>query len=381
MKKIIKSAICGVTALAVIVPCSIFAVRKNAKAVEGQTTAPASVVSSTSTAPETTTVTTTTTTAKTNANAKKSNGKKPTNTGKTKTTTTTTQKKKTPKVNYVYKKSELLKNVNSVRRWNASNGKMSVKAEQVELKLNKYVDGKKTNDTVKKYAYVAVIKGTPDGFKSIAANQSTGKPADTVLNIAEKANAVFAVNGEMCNHNTKTFKGFFNAADDSDNGTVIKNGRVAQSVKTSPSLAMYKNGKWEYPVFVSPDNTAELISNGVITTMSYTYPVLWNGKPYITEGNVIAPMWNERDTVDSDPQNHFYNDHTLIGQIDKNTYVVAISDGFGRGFLCDIMQELGVQNAFWANGGHCSSMYIKGYGVVNRVGDKKLCLAADIMYF
>lgn len=269
------------------------------------------------------------------------------------------------------KKSKLLSNKVSVQRWSANSGKMKVNAEKIKLNLN--------GET--RYAYVATIKGAPSYFKSFASLHTTGKSVDTILNIARNQGLTFAVNGEMCNHDKKSFKGFYNSADDSENGTVIKNSKIPQAIAPNPSLTMTKDGKWEYPVSVGPDNAQALINSGVITSVSYTYPVLWNGEPYLVDGGVLAPMWNERDTMADNIQKHFYNDHTLIGQIDANTYVVAISEGFGRGYLCDIMQEMGVQNAFWANGGHCSAMYIQGYGVVNRQNDGGLCLAADIMGF
>ena len=269
------------------------------------------------------------------------------------------------------KPSKLLAGKTSVSRWSASNGKMKVNAEKIKLNLN----------GATRYAYVAVIKGPASGFKSYASILSTGKTVDSIANLSKFNNLTFSVNGEMCNHDKESFKGFYNSADDSTNGTVIKGSKIAQAVDATPSLTMTKDGKWEYPVLVGKDNAQSLINSGVITSVGYTYPVLWNGEPYYVDGGVLAPMWNERDTKADNYSKHFYNDHTLIGQIDANTYVVAISEGFGRGYLCDIMQEMGVQNAFWENGGHCASMYIKGYGVVNRPGDNKLCSAADIMGF
>lgn len=283
----------------------------------------------------------------------------------------TKEKTKTNAQKEKEKKSKLIPGKVSVNRWSASGSKMKVNAEKIKLNLN----GKT------RYAYVAVIKGPASGFKSYASVLSTGKSVDTISNISKYNNLIFSVNGEMCNHDKESFKGFYNSADDSPNGTVIKGSKIAQAVDSTPSLTMTKDGKWEYPVWVGKDNAQLLINSGVVTSVGYTYPVIWNGKPYYIDGGVLAPMWNERDTTPDNYSKHIYNDHTMIGQIDTNTYVVAISEGFGRGYLCDLMQEMGVQNAFWANGGHCSAMYFKDYGVVNRPGDKALCSTADVMGF
>lgn len=283
----------------------------------------------------------------------------------------TTKEEKTKSQKEKEQKSKLIPGEISVNRWSASASKMKVTAEKIKLNLNGTI----------RYAYVAVIKGSASGFKSYASVLATGKTVDTISNLSKFNNLTFSINGEMCNHDKESFKGFYNSADDSPNATVIKGSKIAQSVNSTPSLIMTEDGKWEYPVWVGKDNAQSLIDSGVITSVGYTYPVIWDGEPYYIDGGILAPMWNERDTKADNYSKHFYNDHTLIGQIDANTYVVAVSEGFGRGYLCDIMQEMGVQKAFWANGGHCAAMYIKGYGVVNRPGDNKLCSSADIMGF
>ncbi|MBP9989747.1 MAG: phosphodiester glycosidase family protein [Ruminococcus sp.] len=365
MNKIVKSAICLAVSVSLVTPIVYFTSSKKKAAAEQTQTVQQS---------ETTTTTTTTTT--TVAPTTETTTQEITSVVTPESTTKaelTTQKQ-------IFEKSNILKNSYSVQKWDVSNNGMSAHAEKIKVYLNKYVDGKKTNEKVEKYVYIAEITGAPSGFKTIAASQSTGLGVDTVANMAKKTGAVFAVNGEMCDHNKENYHGFYNGWGDVTTATVIKNSAVPQAIDACPSLTMNADGTWEYPVIVSPENVNSLISQGVFSTVSYTYPVIWRGQPYYTEG-VLAPMWNERTLENSNASKHFYNDYTLVGQIDANHYVVTISDGFGRGYLIDMMNELGVQNAYWANGGHCSAMYIKGYGVVNRPNDHKLCSAADMMYF
>lgn len=385
MNKYIKSAICVIAAAAVITPTTIYASNKKSqvelKAPDLSTSVTTTVATTEKVKETTTTATTTTTsaTAKAEETTKKSTPAV-TAPGQVKKSTTKAVKttKAAKKVVFNYKPSELLKGKQSVRRWNVSDGKTSVKAEQIELKLTE--NGAPNGKAITRYAYVALVKSTPDGLKSLAAKQVTGNTVDVVATMASKSNALFAVNGEMCNHDKKSFRGFFNAADDSVDATVIKNGAIAQSAKTSPSLTMDNKGNWQYPVYVSPNNAQELINSGVITSVSYTYPLIWNGEPFKWDG-CYSPLLHETDTRADNPSKHWYNDKTLVGQIDANTYAFAVSEGFGTKFLIDILQEMGAKNIYWGNGGHCATMYIKGYGSVNREGDSNPCLAADIMYF
>lgn len=372
MKTNIKKVIALVMIMALAIPFSGSAIN-NYKQAKQQAVTQATAVSASSENAETTTSTTTTTSAVTAAaKSASSNSKKK----------TTTVADETTIAEVANKTSKIVNGAKYSKSYTASSNGMSVYAEKIKLTLPVYENGKKTSKTVNRFAYIAVIQGNPSKFKSIAASQSTGKTVDTVTNAARAVNATFAVNGEMCNHNTTTYDGFLNAATDQPTATVIKNSKIAQSNQVTPSLTMTKDGVWEYPVNVGKDNAQSLIDSGVITSIGYTYPVIWRGeKFYIENGAAIAPMWFEFGLLTSNKKNKYYNDHVLVGQIDAQTYVVGVSESFGRGYLCEIFENMGVQNAYWGNGGHCATMYIKGYGVVNRPNDTKLCGAADIMYF
>lgn len=282
----------------------------------------------------------------------------------------------------LFSSSKLLEGEKAVDSWRASSGDKKVYAEKIELDLNVYDEnGVMTNETVKRNIYIAKIDVPASEFKSIAALQSTGERADTLENIAKNVNAVFAVNGEMSSHKREEFFGFFNAATDAVDATVIKHSAVAQLGSPSPSLTMSNTGVWQYPVSIERGNIDSLIDSGVITSISYTYPVLWNGKPwYIENGIAIAPMWNERSLTPDNPSGGYFNDHVIVGQVDADTYIVMISEGFNRGYMCDLLDDLNVRNAYWNNGGHCATMYVKGHGVINRPGDTHLCHAASALY-
>lgn len=371
MNKILKSAICVAVSASLVTPVVYFASHKKSVKAAENPSAKITTVAETTTQTTTQTTVTETTVAETTAEA--------TTTAQTnslvaaqKTLATAAAKRE------VIKPSQLVANGKCVESWDVSSNGMRAHVEKLKVDLSQYERGPAT--TTYRYMYLAKITGPQTGFKTAAASQATGQKVDTVTNMAKKMGAVFAVNGEMCDHKLENYHGFLNGWGDTATATVIKNSAVPQAVSASPSLTMDKNGNWEYPVIVTPENAQSLINDGIISTISYTYPVIWRGERYITEGGV-APMWYERDTKESIPSKHFYNAHTLIGQINTNSYVVAISEGFGRGYLCDTMEAMGVQNAFWANGGHCSVMYIKGVGAINRLDDHQLCKAADMMYF
>ncbi|MCR4615655.1 MAG: hypothetical protein K5756_05855 [Clostridiales bacterium] len=274
-----------------------------------------------------------------------------------------------------------------VQTWTASVDGSEVYVEK--LKIDVDARHAKTGTPDYRYAYIAIIKTTPDRIKTVDAKSVLpGYFEAPALTIAQRSGALIAVNNEMCIHNIHDQTVYLHGETETDNATVIKNGDLAQSGIPTPSLVWNNNGTWEYPRTVSTDNYYDLLAEGIENTISYTNPMIWHGQKYkLPDTGTISNVWNDYDLwQEGMPMNRY--DHTLIGKIDANTYVFGITEGFGQAFLWDIFyNEIGVQDGFWCNGGHCSVMYLKGLGSINggangsqkRYNDPTPCITADIV--
>lgn len=265
-------------------------------------------------------------------------------------------------------KSTLISGLTATKRWTASSVISKVVAEEIQAPLNVYDEnGVKTSETKTRSLYVAVIDTKPSRVCIPAASQYTSTCVASMGSIVKGygkktgQDILFASSNEMCarDYYNPNGKIFYNG-DDTLSATVIKDGKIAQRDVASPkSLIIYNNGNWEFPKSVSLSSSADLIKRGAIASVSYTYPVIWEGKRY-----------NHYDTGEN---TGIWTDHaigetecrTLIGKINNNKYVVVMSDGFGYGYLAEYMlNDLGVNYAYWGNGSVAAGMYIKGYGVI-----------------
>lgn len=267
-------------------------------------------------------------------------------------------------------KSELIKGADATNRWEASSVISSVTVERVKVTLNVYEKGEKTDKTKDRYMYAAVVKTRPSRVnllcaKEFAPKRISGMPA-IVRGFESKTDekVLFACSNEVCSRDDSNPNGniYYNSENNLE-GLVIKNGVIAQQGKPGDSLVMYKDGKWEYPVRMSLSNSEELIKLGVANTVSYTYPVIWDGKKYDnSESEITYDVFS--DYVIAAPGS-VSSDRTLIGKIDDNTYVFLISEGFSGGYLVDyMMNDLGAKYAYWGAGGYATGMYVDGYGVI-----------------
>lgn len=263
--------------------------------------------------------------------------------------------------------SKLLKGAKALNRWEASSVISGVIVEKLAVSLPVYEDGVKTTQTKSRNIYIAEINTRPSRVNVIAASQFTSnKIADMtgfVRGYENKTNQdiLFASTNEMCARDyDNPMNNIFYNGDDSLTATVIKNGVIAQrSDASKDSLVMYKDGTWEYPVSVSMSSAEELIKNGAIASVSYTYPVIWKGEKYNhPECGVNTGIWTNH-SLDIG-----YNT-TLIGKTGTDKYYVVIGESCGMGYLAEIMlNDLDVEYAYWGNGGVSAAMYVKGYGIV-----------------
>ncbi len=264
-------------------------------------------------------------------------------------------------------KSVILKDATAVNRWEASSVISKVVAERVKVSLPVYEKGVKTDAKTDAYLYIAEIDTRPSRVSVIAASQFTNSKIADITNFVrgfenkENQDILFASTNEMCSRDyDNPMNNVFYNGDDSLTATVIKNGVIAQRGDASKnSLVMYKDGRWEFPVSVSMSSADKLIKDGAIASVSYTYPIIWEGKKYNhPDTGVNTSIWTNH-TIDK------ATNHTLIGKTGTDKYYVLISEGFGTGYLAEYMlNDLGVECAYWGNGGVASAMYIKGYGII-----------------
>lgn len=269
--------------------------------------------------------------------------------------------------------SKLIKGAVATNRWKASSVISNVTVERVRVSLNEYEKGKKTDEKKDRYMYAAVVETRPSRITMIKSDLYTpdiisGIPAMVSGYEAEtEEDILFACSNEHCARDGSNPNGhiYYNS-EDNLGGTVIRNGILVQQGEPGLSLAIGQNGKWEYPVKVSLSSSDELIKTGVVNTISYTYPVIWNGKKF--DRKKVKKLEIKYDIMsDFEIANpgSVSCDRTLIGKIDDNKYAFLISEGFSGGYLVDYMlKDMGAKYAYWGAGGYQTGMYVDGYGVV-----------------
>lgn len=269
--------------------------------------------------------------------------------------------------------SKLIKGGIALNRWKASSVISKVTAERIKVSLDVYEKGKKTGEKKDRYMYAAVVETRPSRITMFSSDQFTedkisGIPA-MISGYESKTDEdiLFACSNEHCARDGSNPNGhiFYNHADNLG-GTVIRNSVLAQQGELGLSLAINQNGKWEYPVKVSLSSSDVLIKTGVTNTVSYTYPVIWNGKKFDhTKVDKLEIKYDIMSDFKIANSGSVSCDRTLIGKIDDNKYAFLISEGFSGGYLVDYMlKDMGAKYAYWGAGGYQTGMYVDGYGVI-----------------
>ena len=163
--------------------------------------------------------------------------------------------------------------------------------------------------------------------------------------IAESVGAVLAINGD-----------FYGAQ---EKGYVIRNGELYRdtALANQEDLVIYKDGS--FGIINESSVTAEdLISKGVVQTLSFGPALVQNGKITVSQNEEVGKAMAS-------------NPRTAIGIIDENHYVFVVSDGRSSESsglslyqLAEFMDSLGVSTAYNLDGGGSSTMYFNG-SVVN----------------
>ena len=217
---------------------------------------------------------------------------------------------------------------------------------------NTYKDGN-ISVTLKEYRendstiYVADVQLSSSSYlKTALAQGAYGRNVtQKTSEIAESVGAVLAINGD-----------FYGAQ---EKGYVIRNGELYRdtALANQEDLVIYKDGSFGI-INESSVTAADLISKGVVQTLSFGPALVQNGKITVSQNEEVGKAMAS-------------NPRTAIGIIDENHYVFVVSDGRSSESsglslyqLAEFMDSLGVSTAYNLDGGGSSTMYFNG-SVVN----------------
>ena len=223
---------------------------------------------------------------------------------------------------------------------------------------------RKNNTTV----YVADVKLSDSSYlKTALAHDSFGtNVTEATSSMAGKNNAILAVNGD------------YYGADRS--GYVIKNGVIYRNTVRSdseyPDLAVYKDGSFKI-IYETEVTAEELLADGVVNLFAFGPSLIENSEISVDQNTEVRQAMTK-------------NPRTAIGIVDKNHYILVVSDGRtneSEGLslyeLAEVLKEYGVTTAYNLDGGGSSTMYFNGNIVNNpttnghRISEREV---SDIVY-
>lgn len=223
---------------------------------------------------------------------------------------------------------------------------------------------RKNNTTV----YVADVKLSDSSYlKTALAYDSFGtNVTEATSSIATNNNAILAVNED------------YYGADRS--GYVIKNGVIYRNTVRSdseyPDLAVYKDGSFKI-IYETEVTAEELLANGVVNLFAFGPSLVENGEISVDQNTEVRQAMTK-------------NPRTAIGIVDKNHYILVVSDGRtneSEGLslyeLAEVLKEYGATTAYNLDGGGSSTMYFNGNIVNNpttnghRISEREV---SDIVY-
>ena len=197
---------------------------------------------------------------------------------------------------------------------------------------------RKNNTTV----YVADVKLSDSSYlKTALAYDSFGtNVTETTSSMATNNNAILAVNGD------------YYGADRS--GYVIKNGVIYRNTVRSdseyPDLAIYKDGSFKI-IYETEVTAEELLADGVVNLFAFGPSLVENGEISVDQNTEVRQAMTK-------------NPRTAIGIVDKNHYILVVSDGRtseSEGLslyeLAEVLKEYGATTAYNLDGGGSSTMY------------------------
>ncbi|MFS9155041.1 phosphodiester glycosidase family protein [Streptococcus infantis] len=216
--------------------------------------------------------------------------------------------------------------------------------------------------------YVADITLSSSDYLKTAFAQNaygTNVTAKTSVTAADN-NAILAVNGDYYGANST--------------GYVIRNGVVYRDTVREDSsngdLAIYKDGSFKV-IYEDQISAEQLVNDGVVNLLAFGPALVENGEIAVDTNTEVGQAMAS-------------NPRTAIGIIDKNHYIIVVSDGRtseSEGLslyqLAEVMKSYGVKTAYNLDGGGSSTLYFNGQ-VINKptTGGNKISERAvsDIVY-
>ena len=226
---------------------------------------------------------------------------------------------------------------------NATKTNTSYKDDNVSINLTT-----KTVSNTKMYI-ADITVSSPKYLKTALAQNTYGNNVTAKTSVTAANNsAILAINGDFYGANTT--------------GYVIRNGVVYRNTvredASNGDLAIYKDGSFGI-VYENDVSAEDLVKNGVVNLLAFGPTLVNNGKITVSSNSEVG-------------QSMASNPRTAIGIIDKNHYVIVVSDGRtseSQGLslyqLAQVMKSYGVKTAYNLDGGDSSTLYFNGK-VVNK---------------
>ena len=212
---------------------------------------------------------------------------------------------------------------------NAAKTNTSYKDDNVSINLTTKTVSNTKVYIADKYLKTALAQNT-------YGNNVTAKTSVTAAN----NNAILAINGDFYGANTT--------------GYVIRNGVVYRNTvredASNGDLAIYKDGSFGI-VYENDVSAEDLVKNGVVNLLAFGPTLVNNGKITVSSNSEVG-------------QSMASNPRTAIGIIDKNHYVIVVSD-LSLYQLAEVMKSYGVKTAYNQDGGGSSTLYLNGK-VINK---------------
>ncbi|GAD47104.1 hypothetical protein ANG6_1599 [Streptococcus anginosus T5] len=194
--------------------------------------------------------------------------------------------------------------------------------------------------------YIADITvSSPEYLKTALAQNTYGNNVTAKTSVtAANNNAILAINGA----NTT--------------GYVIRNGVVYRNIvredASNGDLAIYKDGSFGI-VYENDVSAEDLVKNGVVNLLAFGPTLVENGQIAVSSNSEVGQSMSS-------------NPRTAIGMIDKNHYIIVVSDGrtsesagLSLYELAEVMKSYGVKTTYNLDGGGSSTLYFNGK-VVNK---------------
>lgn len=225
------------------------------------------------------------------------------------------------------------------------------------------------NNTELRFFVANVYTQSPDQLQTAFAGEEYSKDnAEATSAIAERHDAVLAINGDYYNYKDK-------------NGLVIRNGVLYRdAASTRDQLTILEDGTF----IALPSGTYEegegqkYIDEGVVQSFTFGPLLVNDGEAVELPSKYII---STKDTV-REPR-------TAIGQVDENHYVLIVADGRRDGWsdrgmtlqeLQKVFVEQGCRVAYNLDGGGSATMVLNGQ-LVNKTSGSRERNVSDIIYF